>query len=412
VGNRITILFLIAGALLLFTGGAMGDTVSSIQLVGNGNGFSCEPNDTTTNMEQVDAHLWRKLKFINEPEDPDTVFFKFTLNGSYLPKHWGWSGTWGIADFDYSPPNIGVVLADSGYYYFFFNDTSYAYVLEQPDGKISGDMHSNPPAGVPPGTCVTLYDSLGGVIGQYSEFYDSCFCFECLPPSIYSIHASAPGYRDTLVNDLSLGDGDTESFTFTLISNTAVSIATASAERIDGGIVLDWATTCCRDRVGFDIYRGASVRIETMEKRNSVPVFPDGAYHFFDACADPSADLYYYIVEHTSGDPSRYGPILVLGVTPHISSALGRNYPNPFNPATTIPFTVGPSGTNQPVRIAFYDVSGRTVGSFDLGTLPAGEHAYRWNPAVSSSGDIHSGVYYCRLRIGKETFTKKLILLR
>jgi hypothetical protein len=412
VGYRRYIIFLSVGTLLFLTSGARGLDVHSIQLVGNGNGFTCEPADTSSNMEQVDDHLWRKLMFINEPGDPDTVFFKFTANGSYLPKHWGWSGVWGIAEYDYSPPNIGAILADSGYYYFYFNDTSYAYALEQPTGRIEGEVHSNPPVGVPDGTCITLYDPLGEMVGSCTSFMDSCFCFVSLPPAVYSMHAGAPGYRDTTIGTLEIGDGETETVSITLTSITAVTIASAYAERVAGGVLLTWSTTCCRHRAGFDVYRGSCGLLEAMEKRNTVPVYPEGSYRFFDSCDDPAEDLYYFIVEHDPKDPSRYGPIKVTGITPQITSALGQNYPNPFNPATTIPFTVGPSDEGMPVTVSFFDVSGRLVDTFDLGSKPAGEHAFRWNPALSGRGDIHSGVYYCRLRIGKETFTRKLILLR
>ena len=68
----------------------------------------------------VGDNVWRKLKLINEPGDPDTISFKFTADGSYLPAHWGWSfiDGWGIADYDWSPPSIVAIMPDSGYWYF------------------------------------------------------------------------------------------------------------------------------------------------------------------------------------------------------------------------------------------------------------------------------------------------------
>ena len=95
------------------------------------------------------------------------------------------------------------------------------------------------------------------------------------------------------------------------------------------------------------------------------------------------------------------------GVSP--PSRLGANYPNPFNPSTTIPFTVG-SGSN--VSIAFYDASGRMVSSSDLGYRQAGDYTYTWNPSVAAEDKLPSGVYYCRLSIGKNRYTRKLVLLR
>jgi hypothetical protein len=85
-------------------------------------------------------NVWRMLKFIDEPGNPDTIFFKFTRDGSYLPQHWGWSGVWGIADFSWSPPSIAKVLSDSGFYYFYFNDSDFTYWLERPAGSIFGGI--------------------------------------------------------------------------------------------------------------------------------------------------------------------------------------------------------------------------------------------------------------------------------
>ena len=60
----------------------------------------------------------------------------------------------------------------------------------------------------------------------------------------------------------------------------------------------------------------------------------------------------------------------------------------------------------------FFDVAGRTIARHDLGPVPAGDHSFVWNPALSSGRPVPSGVYYCRLQIGKEVFTRKMILLR
>ena len=95
------------------------------------------------------------------------------------------------------------------------------------------------------------------------------------------------------------------------------------------------------------------------------------------------------------------GPLLAPGL-PGVPSSIGQNYPNPFNPATTIPFTVGSAESGSRVTMVFYDVSGRTIARHDLGHRSAGDHTFVWNPALSSGRSIPSGVYYCRLQIGKE----------
>ena len=109
----------------------------SVQLVGNFNGISCEPEDPANDMVSLGNHRWRKVKFINEPTEPDTIFFKFTKDHSYLPEHWGWSGVEGIAKLDYNPPSIAAILPDTGYHYFHFDDSTYAYSMSRPGGSIT-----------------------------------------------------------------------------------------------------------------------------------------------------------------------------------------------------------------------------------------------------------------------------------
>ena len=57
--------------------------------------------------------------------------------------------------------------------------------------------------------------------------------------------------------------------------------------------------------------------------------------------------------------------------------ALGANYPNPFNPATTIPLAV-PDGAKN-VDLTIYNVLGQPMRQVWTGPLPAGEHRLTWD---------------------------------
>lgn len=83
---------------------------------------------------------------------------------------------------------------------------------------------------------------------------------------------------------------------------------------------------------------------------------------------------------------------------------LHTNYPNPFNPATTISFTL-PS--HSFVSLKIYDLNGKEVATIVSGELPEGEHAFRWDASGMSSG-----VYYYRLVTERSVETKKMVLLR
>ena len=383
---------------------------ASIQLVGNFNGITCEPDDPANDMVPMGNHRWRKVRFINEPTDPDTIFFKFTKEHSYLPDHWGWSGVEGIAKLDYNPPNIAAILPDTGYHYFHFDDTTYAYWLDRPGGCITGVVSTNSGGPVPDGTAVTLFDSSFELIGTWTEFTDSTAPFEHLPQAVYNISANAPGYRDTMITDINLGEDETIIVPIELTSNVGVAIVAAFCTRAEGGVLLTWRTNGYSS--GFDIFRGTEPHLVSMEKRNSEPVRADGEYEYFDICEDPAVGLYYYLVESEGDDPTIYGPLFSPGATPALPNTLGQNYPNPFNPATTIPYSISAEGAGRSIQISFFDVAGRKIESHDIGPKPIGQYTFRWNPSLSAGKDIPSGVYYCRLVIGKESFTRKLILLR
>jgi len=392
-------------------GGARAGDPASIQLVGTFNGITCEPTDPANDMDSQGNHIWRKLKFIDEPGDPDTIFFKFTKNGSYLPQHWGWSGTWGIAELAWSPPSIAKVLPDSGYYYFYFNDADYTYWLDRPAGSITGAVSADGRADVPAGTAVTLFDAAYNIIGRYDEFTDSTYVFDALGPAVYEITVHAPGYRDTTVTGINLGTDETRSVPVHLQEQIGVLIASAECERVAGGVGISWCTMACGGYTTFDVYRGFTPDFAAMAKRNGSPVRSDRMYEFFDPCEDPTKDLYYYLVEIGGDNPTHYGPLSVKGISAP-AAALGQNYPNPFNPSTTIPYTIGPSASGQQATISFYNVSGGLVESFSLGARQAGDYTFRWNPSLSRRNGFPSGVYYCRLQIGKEIYTRKVILLR
>jgi hypothetical protein len=83
---------------------------------------------------------------------------------------------------------------------------------------------------------------------------------------------------------------------------------------------------------------------------------------------------------------------------------LSDNYPNPFNPSTSIAFSI-PS--NNFVTLKIYDVIGREVATILSEKLEAGEYTRQWNAA-----GFPSGVYFYRLEAGDFVDVKKLVLLK
>jgi hypothetical protein len=80
------------------------------------------------------------------------------------------------------------------------------------------------------------------------------------------------------------------------------------------------------------------------------------------------------------------------------------NYPNPFNPSTTINFTI--PNTSQ-VILNVYNVLGELISTLVNGELQAGYHGYKFN-----ASKIASGVYYYSLKAGEFSETKKMLLVK
>ena len=89
--------------------------------------------------------------------------------------------------------------------------------------------------------------------------------------------------------------------------------------------------------------------------------------------------------------------------------ALGANYPNPFNPATTIPLSVPADA--EDVELAIYNVLGQPVRQVWTGALAAGEHRLGWDGRDALGQPVAAGVYLYRLQVGEQTRIRKMVKL-
>jgi hypothetical protein len=80
------------------------------------------------------------------------------------------------------------------------------------------------------------------------------------------------------------------------------------------------------------------------------------------------------------------------------------NYPNPFNPVTSIPFTLSEPGAAQ---IDVFDAIGRKVAGVQYDARPAGSYTFRFDASALSSG-----LYLYRLRANGVVQTRKMMLLK
>ncbi|MBK7868773.1 MAG: T9SS type A sorting domain-containing protein [Ignavibacteriales bacterium] len=109
-----------------------------------------------------------------------------------------------------------------------------------------------------------------------------------------------------------------------------------------------------------------------------------------------------------------YGPKFVVEIARNATSveddmvpgefAIKGNYPNPFNPSTTI---VWVTPDQAETKITVFDAAGREVGVYEVGVCSAGKNEFKFN-----ASSLASGLYFYRIKSGTHTAVNKFILLK
>jgi hypothetical protein len=106
-------------------------------------------------------------------------------------------------------------------------------------------------------------------------------------------------------------------------------------------------------------------------------------------------------------------PLSVSEKQPRASFSAGyrleQNYPNPFNPTTHILYSL-PKASH--VRLAVFDINGRTVAILADGFRSAGAHAQVWESVDANGRPLASGVYLCRLEADSFAQMRRMALVR
>ncbi len=203
---------------------------------------------------------------------------------------------------------------------------------------------------------------------------------------------------------------------------------TASAE--NGRVTLKWTTASEVNNQGFVILRSVHSQngfTELASYQNNPKLEGAGnasqkrSYSYVDQSVINGNTYYYKLVDvDMNGIRTEHGPV---SATPQAAetdegrqtpgSFFLKNYPNPFNPGTTISFDLSSfPEQNIPVTLTIYDAGGARVAVLYDGMLSAKAHSFRWNGLNSSGRMMPSGVYFYTLKSPLRTLTKKMMLLR
>jgi Tol biopolymer transport system component len=191
-------------------------------------------------------------------------------------------------------------------------------------------------------------------------------------------------------------------------SSVAVYLASFSCTQEKDQVKIAWQVSGDSDASDFRLTADKNGRQRTLTIQTS------GTRQFESIDSDPGLQtggsiLYQlYAFDEDGIWTSLRSERIVLG-TPGLDARLTGVYPNPFNPLTTISFTV-----DRPlqVRMDIHDASGRQVKTLTNQLYSAGEHQLMWDGRNSAGADVSSGIYLLKFRAGKAVDVRKLVLVR
>jgi len=93
-------------------------------------------------------------------------------------------------------------------------------------------------------------------------------------------------------------------------------------------------------------------------------------------------------------------------------SFLAQNSPNPFNPSTTISYTVAAVESLIPVRLEVFNIRGQMVRTLVNEAVEPGEYSFFWQGQDDHGQELSSGVYFYRLRAGDFVATRKMVIVK
>ncbi len=151
----------------------------------------------------------------------------------------------------------------------------------------------------------------------------------------------------------------------------------------------------------FTVDAGSTTTIELVFAPTTVDVFNEVATVTTDDVDNPTFEL--ALAGESIGTPNA-GNDLVPAVT-----SLEGNYPNPFNPETTIKYGLNKGGK---VRIDIYNLLGQKVKTLVNEDQSAGYHSVVWNGKDNNNRNVASGVYFYKMKSVGYNKTAKMILMK
>jgi hypothetical protein len=191
------------------------------------------------------------------------------------------------------------------------------------------------------------------------------------------------------------------------------------------GVKIDWATQSETGILGYNILRSELEEIESAQRINPdlITQNSSGSNHAEYSYSDTEFvqdRTYYYWLEslEIDGNIHFYGPLLVDTSeelpgenTPDADMVtnLENAFPNPFNPDTTISYSLAEKGR---VRIDIFNIKGQLLCTYEKSHDSAGRFTFNWDGKNDKGASVASGILFYRMTTGSYSTTKKMVLIK
>lgn len=194
-----------------------------------------------------------------------------------------------------------------------------------------------------------------------------------------------------------------------------VELTSFTAIAASNQVKLNWSTATETENLGFHVFRSLTKDNEyqkiTQELiRGSGSSDKAHSYNYIDLKVEAGITYYYKLADvDFSGNITFHGPISAAVTNSPGTYTLEQSYPNPFNPETTISFSLKEKGM---VSLKIYNLQGQLIRSLIDDEMEPGIHSIIWNAMDDRGMKVAVGVYLYSLKVNGFEATKKLNFIK
>jgi hypothetical protein len=193
----------------------------------------------------------------------------------------------------------------------------------------------------------------------------------------------------------------------------AIELAGFSASVTADGVLLSWQTLSEESNAGFKVYRSEGAEYRSLcaglIPGNGTTSVPQD-YAYLDESVEPGGTYWYKISDVSlSGTETFHGPIRIDVATPAVLAlGLGAD-PTPADHTVSLRFHAPTAGV---ARMSVFDVRGRFVKDVLASRVEAGAHVVQWDLTDRHGDPVGSGQYVCRLEVGSQAASARVVVVR